>query len=143
MTAWRLPERTANEMITKINELACTNCGMCEKVCPMDVFRVVDGRMKAAYIGDCVTCLQCVSVCPVDAIGAVPGKPAKYNMDTEMEAIKELCGFVEHPMAAETRLPPWMKNKGAGGWDSKKKDGGWDGQKKDSGWAKKDGGWNK
>ena len=102
-------------MITKINELACVDCGLCEKICPMDVFRMEDGRMKIAYIGDCVSCLQCVSVCPVDAIGAVPGKPAKFNMDNEMKAIKEMMGFEDHPMAEQTRMPPWMKEKRKGG----------------------------
>lgn len=101
-------------MVTKINELACTNCGLCEKICPMDVFRMADRQMTIAYVGDCVSCLQCVSVCPVDAIGVVPGKPAKFNMDNEMDAIKKMMGFEDHPMAEQTRMPHWMKKKKGG-----------------------------
>ena len=102
-------------MVKSINELACTNCGLCEKICPMDVFRMADGQMKIAYIGDCVSCLQCVFICPVDAIDVVPGKPAKFNMDNEMDDIKKMMGFEDHPMAEETRMPPWMKAKMRGG----------------------------
>ena len=98
-------------MVSNINELACTNCGLCEKICPMDVFRMEDGRMKIAYIADCANCLQCVYICPVDAIRVVPGKPAKFNMDNEMDAVKKMMGFEDHPMAEETRKPPWMKGK--------------------------------
>lgn len=105
-------------MVTKINELACVNCGLCEKICPMDVFRMTDGQMKIAYIADCVTCLQCVSVCPVDAISVVPGKPAKFNMDNEMDAIKKMMSFKDHPMAEQTRMPSWMKAKMKGGGNS-------------------------
>jgi NAD-dependent dihydropyrimidine dehydrogenase PreA subunit len=96
-------------MVTRIYELACVNCGLCEKICPMDVFRVIDGHMMVAYVGDCVSCLQCVSVCPVDAIGVVPGKPAKFNMDNEMAEIKKMMGFEDHPNAAQIRMPPWKK----------------------------------
>ena len=98
-------------MIKNINSFSCTGCGLCEKVCPMDVFRFRDGQMTIAYLGDCVSCLQCVFICPVDAISAVPGKPAKFNMDNEMAEIKKMMGFHDHPKAAETAMPPWMKAK--------------------------------
>ena len=101
-------------MIKNINETACINCGLCEKICPMDVFRMQNGQMTAAYVGDCVSCLQCVFICPTDALVAVPGKPAKFNMDNEMQEIKKLMGFQDHPMAEQTRMPPWMKKKGGG-----------------------------
>ena len=45
-------------MIRAIDTLACTGCTLCEKVCPVDLFRLADGRMTLAYPGDCCNCLQ-------------------------------------------------------------------------------------
>lgn len=81
------------EMIKSIDEIMCTNCGLCEKVCPVDIFRTDDnGRVYIAYRGDCCNCLQCMYVCPVDAVVFAPGEPKKYNMDNEWNVIKEMMG---------------------------------------------------
>ena len=94
-------------MIRAIDTLACTGCTLCEKVCPVDLFRLADGRMTLAYPGDCCNCLQCRYVCPVDAISFTPAEPEKLDMSGEWETIKQLMGAVDHPQAAVTRLPPW------------------------------------
>ena len=103
-------------MIKSINPISCTGCGLCEKICPADLFRMEDGRMKPVYIADCCNCLQCKYVCPVDAITFTPAEPKKLNMNDEWKRIKELMGAVDHPQAAITRLPPWelAKLKAAG-----------------------------
>ncbi len=94
-------------MIQSINPIACTCCTMCEKVCPADLFRVVDGKMTIVYPADCCNCLQCKYVCPVDAITFTSAEPKKMNMNGEWAKIKELMGAEDHPQAAITRLPPW------------------------------------
>ena len=94
-------------MIRAINPISCTCCTLCEKVCPADLFRVVDGKMTIAYQADCCNCLQCKYVCPVDAISFTNAEPKKLNMNGEWSKIKELMGAEDHPQAAITRLPPW------------------------------------
>lgn len=108
-------------MIKSIDTVACTNCGLCEKVCPVDLFRSVGGTMTLAYQADCCNCMQCRAVCPVDAISFAPVEAKKYDMDSEWPTIKDLMGAVPHPMAAETAKPAWMKKKekAAGGWPQK------------------------
>ncbi len=115
-------------MVKSLDSVACINCGLCELVCPVDLFRTVDGTMTIVYQADCCDCMQCRSVCPVDALSFAPVEAKKYCMDNEWSTIKDLMGAVENPMAEETRKPAWMKKKAAGGWDGKK-DGGWDGKR--------------
>jgi len=44
----------------------CVGCGTCERVCPMNNIKIVDGK---SIIGDvCTTCLACFHWCPVEAI---------------------------------------------------------------------------
>lgn len=80
-------------MIKSIDKILCTNCGLCEKVCQMDVFRSKDGTMTMAYQQDCCNCLQCMLVCPVDALSFVIGEPKKYNMSNEWSSIKQMMGI--------------------------------------------------
>ena len=49
-----------------IDEAACTGCGQCIQICPVDVLRFapVTGRATAAYPGDCDGCRLCVEECP-------------------------------------------------------------------------------
>ena len=83
-------------MIKKIDKYLCIGCGMCEKVCQMDIFRPSDdGTMSIAYQADCCTCLECKYVCPTDAIEFVLGIPKKYDMGGEWEKMKELMGLTK------------------------------------------------
>lgn len=45
----------------------CISCGICEKVCPMEV-DVTDNSRKRTKGTDCILCLECVKDCPVGAI---------------------------------------------------------------------------
>ena len=44
----------------KLDRSACTNCGACYRVCPMDIRRVGDR--------ECISCGKCVGICPSSAI---------------------------------------------------------------------------
>ena len=46
----------------------CTSCGNCEKICPGDVIRMVDGHPKIVYGDDCWYCGSCQVECPENAI---------------------------------------------------------------------------
>ena len=76
-------------MIKSINEFLCINCGLCEDVCPTDIFRRDERKVYIAYIGDCCDCERCRAVCPVDAIMFVPGVPKKFDTSKRWQQIKE------------------------------------------------------
>lgn len=44
----------------------CTGCHTCEKVCPVQNVKMIDGR--PAWQGNCEHCLACMQWCPVEAI---------------------------------------------------------------------------
>jgi electron transport complex protein RnfB len=69
--------------IVHVNELACTGCGKCEKVCPRNVLQLIPKRsrvmiscstkdklkavMDVCKVG-CIHCSKCVKSCPAQAI---------------------------------------------------------------------------
>lgn len=55
----------------KVNE-KCDHCGWCEKLCPQDNIKIIDG--KHIFGNDCVICLRCVYGCPQKAIEPGFGK---------------------------------------------------------------------
>lgn len=116
-------------MVKNINTVACTGCGLCEKICPADLFRMDEENhvMTIVYQADCCNCLQCKYICPVDAIEFSPAEPKKLNMDGEWAAIKKLMGAVDNPMAEETRKPMWQKMKEKAEKEGHKK-GNWNGK---------------
>jgi len=44
----------------KLDKTKCTDCGLCQGVCPMDIKTVGDH--------ECIQCGKCISVCPAKAI---------------------------------------------------------------------------
>ena len=78
-------------MIKAIDELSCTNCGLCVNLCHSDVLRFnQDGKVHIAYPGDCHHCLECVFHCPYDAIIMGPGMPKKFNIIYRWQRIKDV-----------------------------------------------------
>ena len=58
---------------------ACTSCGLCAKLCPLQNISMVQGRPK--WNGNCTTCNSCYHHCPVNAISfgkATEGKGQYY-----------------------------------------------------------------
>lgn len=54
------------------NDLRCTRCGRCQKVCPVNAI-VVDQSARKLDRGLCNRCLECAEVCPTGAL-AVTGQ---------------------------------------------------------------------
>jgi NAD-dependent dihydropyrimidine dehydrogenase PreA subunit len=52
-----------------VNFDKCTGCGVCNSVCPADVYGPVkDGKTQVAKPGECIGCRACESQCPENAI---------------------------------------------------------------------------
>ncbi len=45
---------------------ACVNCGLCEKICPVNSITLVDGMPQ--WGKECTQCLGCINRCPTKAI---------------------------------------------------------------------------
>ena len=57
----------------KVDWTKCTGAGVCNQICPMNVYDMVDtegGKKKAkpTRSADCIICLACVNGCPQNAI---------------------------------------------------------------------------
>lgn len=54
----------------KVNESACTSCGQCMKICPMNIIALDEAGhpYKRAGGADCMDCGHCAAICPVGAI---------------------------------------------------------------------------
>ena len=71
-----------SQYVTELNQDTCIGCGRCYKVCPRDVFNLVEREidedddryddydddvvmvMELANEGDCIGCGSCSRVCP-------------------------------------------------------------------------------
>ena len=49
----------------------CDNCGICEKTCPVNAIKQVNGRMFWTY--KCESCMKCMNNCPQKAIETAHG----------------------------------------------------------------------
>lgn len=46
----------------------CIGAGECVKVCPVQVYELIDGKVTAENIGECIDCMACQDICPTEAI---------------------------------------------------------------------------
>lgn len=51
----------------QVDEAACTDCGACKKVCPMDVDMTSNARNRDNAT-ECILCTQCIDICPQKAL---------------------------------------------------------------------------
>ena len=52
----------------KINEDACTSCGLCQRVCPSNAIVTLESKKRRVVKNECLVCFKCQEVCPVDVI---------------------------------------------------------------------------
>ncbi len=57
-----------NEHWVEIDLDLCVGAAECVKVCPSEVYRLVEGKVVAENIGECAQCLACQGSCPANAI---------------------------------------------------------------------------
>lgn len=63
-----------------INTVTCKNCGQCARICPTEVLRMEEGRLKVCADSSfgCIACGHCMMVCPEGSVsvtgrGLAPG----------------------------------------------------------------------
>ncbi|MBV7501849.1 4Fe-4S dicluster domain-containing protein [Achromobacter sp. ACM05] len=60
-------------MIELISDSRCTGCNICVRVCPVNVFDIVEGAAPVIARQDaCQTCFMCEAWCPEDAMYVSP-----------------------------------------------------------------------
>lgn len=72
-----------NGRFFKVDYSKCVKCGRCEKVCPENNIKIVDGRIK--FGGKCTCCVRCSFGCPVNAIDIALLNGWKINGAYNME----------------------------------------------------------
>lgn len=61
---------------------ACTGCGKCAELCPLDNIKLVEGKPR--WGENCTHCMACICACPSEAIeykNNSKGKPRYYNTE--------------------------------------------------------------
>ena len=68
-------------------EPSCDGCKVCEKVCPVDVVTLKEGR--PVWTGDCTQCMACVNYCPKEAIAyrSKSKKTGRYNFEKDCRGL--------------------------------------------------------
>jgi len=46
----------------------CVGAGECVTACPVEIFKLEDGKAVCKNVGECIECCACVSACPHGAI---------------------------------------------------------------------------
>jgi len=65
----KCPAGVCRKLITlRIDEAACTGCGQCVKVCPVDAIAGQQKKPHRIDSGRCTRCGACRNVCPVEAV---------------------------------------------------------------------------
>lgn len=81
---WELP--AGMDIFPNTNPEACTNCGQCAEVCPMEAIAVDDPTATAK--DKCIVCAACIKYCP-----------AKARMFGNAETLKEYASHLVHAVA--------------------------------------------
>jgi len=81
-------------VIEVLSTARCTECDICVRVCPTNVFDAVEGTAPViARQSDCQTCFQCEAYCPADALFVAPLRaPAPADSPWVDEAELERSG---------------------------------------------------
>lgn len=81
-----------NVATLRLDEVACTGCGMCTEVCPHQVFELREGTAGVADIDVCMECGACARNCPVAAIHVNAGVGCATGLINEWLRDRNLPG---------------------------------------------------
>jgi len=89
----RLPE---NDSVFSVDE-ACTSCGLCSEICPVNNIQMVEGR--PVWKHSCQECMACIQYCPVQAIqaGEKTRKRRRYHFPGVRADIIEKQKILQEP----------------------------------------------
>jgi NAD-dependent dihydropyrimidine dehydrogenase PreA subunit len=80
-------------MIELVSTTRCTECNICVRICPMNVFDQVPGSAPViARQDDCQTCFMCELYCPADALYVSPQAATAESVDETGLAASRLLG---------------------------------------------------
>ncbi len=78
----------------KVDESACSGCGVCELVCPSEAIKI-ENRKSKINLDLCSGCMNCFVRCPEYAITMLPVSQPKTLFvdpkDFDKEKIKQIC----------------------------------------------------
>lgn len=61
-------EFEAEDIKISVDYDKCTGVGDCVTACPVDIFKLKDGKAICVNVDDCIECCACVNACPNEAI---------------------------------------------------------------------------
>ncbi len=67
VTAFLKPMSYFAHIRVKVEESKCVQCGVCRRVCPMDVDMTTNSRRRE-HGTECILCAQCIEACPKGAL---------------------------------------------------------------------------
>ena len=67
----------------------CTHCGLCQRICPVENVKLVDGRPQ--WLGHCEQCMACIQFCPVEAIQYGKKTSGRRRYHHPAVTAKDLC----------------------------------------------------
>jgi NAD-dependent dihydropyrimidine dehydrogenase PreA subunit len=54
--------------VITIDDKKCKVCGECVKICPVEIYKLLDNRIVVVSTEECSACKSCVEVCESEAI---------------------------------------------------------------------------
>lgn len=80
-------------MIELLSEERCTNCDICVRICPVNVFQARQGEAPViARQHDCQSCFMCELYCPSDALYVAPDTDRNVPVQEDVLAETGLMG---------------------------------------------------
>ncbi len=63
-----------NVVTLELDQGRCIGCGICQEVCPHQVFSLQDGKAMVVARDNCMECSACARNCPVGALRVEAGE---------------------------------------------------------------------